>query len=376
VVVMMENSPKILIIDDEEVILDSCAQVLEGRGYQISTATNGTLGLNLVKEIQPDLVYVDLKMPGISGLEVLEEIHEFDPTIVSVVITGYATVSSAVDAMKRGAFDFLPKPFTPDELRLITVRALDWRKLVLETIALRREKELLRDNFAAIVSHELKTPLGAIQQNLYVLITELSGKLNEKQENRLERMKIRIEDLIKLLNSWLRVISVDISKISESFTEISVLSALTKAVESVEPYAVRKDIEILQSVEQALPPIAGDEVSLVEALVNILGNAVKYSYPVGKISINAIRAESRIVITISDNGVGISREDLPLIFDDFYRGRPAQEGVGGAGIGLAISRRIIEAHQGTITAESEPGKGTIFTISLPVSAAVSNSPSA
>jgi signal transduction histidine kinase len=107
-------------------------------------------------------------------------------------------------------------------------------------------------------------------------------------------------------------------------------------------------------------------------LVNIIGNAVKYSYTGGKIYINAIQKDSYIKISIIDNGVGISEEDLPLIFDDFYRGRPAREGVGGAGIGLAISRRIIEAHQGTITVESEPRKSTIFTISLPVISVVSN----
>ena len=121
------------------------------------------MGLDLIQEFHPDLVFVDLKMPGLSGLEVIEKIHEYDPTIVTIVITGYATVSSAVEAMKQGAYDFLPKPFTPDELRLIAQRGVEKRKLVLETIALRREKELLRENFAAIVSHELKSPLGAVQ---------------------------------------------------------------------------------------------------------------------------------------------------------------------------------------------------------------------
>ena len=110
-----ENKARLLIIDDEEVVIDSCTQILRGSNYRIASAMNGDLGLNLVKEFQPDLVFVDLKMPGISGLEVLEKIREYDPTIVTIVITGYATVSSAIDAMKNGAYDFLPKPFTPDD---------------------------------------------------------------------------------------------------------------------------------------------------------------------------------------------------------------------------------------------------------------------
>ncbi len=186
----MENKPKILIIDDEEVVIDSCTQILARGDFQLSTARNGTIGLELLKEFLPDLVFVDLKMPGISGFEVLDGIQEFDPTIVTVVITGFATVNSAIEAMKKGAYDFLPKPFTPDELRVITRRGLERRALVLETIALRREKEMLREHFAAIVSHELKSPLGAVQQNLYVLADDLSEILSEEQTNKVKRLQI------------------------------------------------------------------------------------------------------------------------------------------------------------------------------------------
>jgi len=106
----VENGQKILIIDDEEVVLDSCTEILQGSDYEITTATDGGRGLKLVQEFRPDLVFVDLKMPGISGFEVLEKIREHDSTVVTIVITGYATVSSAVEAMKKGAYDFLPKP--------------------------------------------------------------------------------------------------------------------------------------------------------------------------------------------------------------------------------------------------------------------------
>src|SRR3989304_10092798 len=144
----MNQKSKLLIIDDEEIILDSCTQILAGDDLQIATALNGTLGLQLIKELMPDLVFVDLKMPGISGLEVIERIHDFDPNIVAIVITGYATVTSAVEAMKKGAYDFLPKPFTPDELRLIARRGLEKRRLILETVTLRKEKEMLREQLA------------------------------------------------------------------------------------------------------------------------------------------------------------------------------------------------------------------------------------
>ncbi len=361
----METKPKIVIIDDEEVVLDSCTLILEGGNYSVSTASSGAIGLQLVEEIQPDLVYIDLKMPGLPGIDVLERITESNPTIVSIVITGYATVTSAVEAMKKGAYDFLPKPFTPDEFRLITKRGLERRKLMLETIKLRKEKEMLRENFAAIVSHELKSPLAAIQQNLYALSIELAGTLSENQLAKIERMKVRIDDLLKLINSWLRVYSVDISKIKDNFSSIIVSTLIFKAIETVMPHATRKDISIVPVIGDEVGMIEGDEVSLVEALVNILANAIKYSYEGSQVTVQAKESDEKIAISISDTGTGIQEEDMPFVLSDFFRGKSEQATDDSHGIGLTISRRIIEAHNGSISVVSKPSQGTTFTISLP-----------
>ena len=362
----METKTKILIIDDEEVVLDSCTQILKGSGYQIATAPDGMQGLRLLQEFLPDLVFVDLKMPGISGFEVLDKIHEFDSTIVTVVITGFATVSSAVDAMKKGAYDFLPKPFTPDEFRLITRRGIERRKLVLEAISLRREKELLREQFASIVSHELKAPLGAVQQNLFALEFELSNLLNESQKEKLERIKTRIDELLKLINSWLRVISVDIEKLKEGFTQIDVTAPIRNALESIELLAARKDIEVVTSFDSQLPRVTGDALSLSEVFVNVIGNAIKYSPNGSKVHLKTGRQGDAILISVKDNGIGISPDDLPHIFEGFYRGQSGKA-TAGHGIGLAVSRQIVDAHGGSITVDSELGRGTTFVVSLPVS---------
>ena len=362
----MDNKAKILIIDDEEIVLDSCTQILSKGNYDLVTARNGMLGLEQVSLYKPDLVFVDLKMPGISGFEVLNSIEEIDPTIVTVVITGFATVDSAIEAMKKGAYDFLPKPFTPDELRAITRRGIERRELVLETIALRREKELLREHFAAIVSHELKSPLGAVQQNLYVLADDLSEKLTDEQKTKVERLQSRISDLIKLINTWLRAISVDVSSIRDNFELISIPLVISKAGESVQPHAIRKDIEIKTSVPNNLRGIHGDEGTLVEAVVNIVGNAVKYSRIGGPVFIDVTQQDNNMLISIVDNGVGIADEDLPNLFQDFYVGKSKTEGERRSGVGLAITRRIIEAHDGYISVESKLGKGSTFIIHLPI----------
>jgi signal transduction histidine kinase len=362
----MEDKAKVFIIDDEEIIRESCVEILADSNYEVATAQNGEIGLSMLDEFKPDLVFVDLKMPGISGFEVLESIQQYDPTIVTIVITGFATVSSAVDAMKMGAFDFLPKPFTPDEMRLITRRGLEKRNLVLETIALRREREMMREHFAAIVSHELKSPLSAVQQNLIALTADLSEQLSDEQKGRLERSKARLSDLMKLIHTWLRVMSTDIDNIRTQFEVNSVDAMIAKAVESVEPHAIRKAIDIVPSVEQSLSPVMGDEGTLVEALVNIIGNAVKYSHLGSQINVKAQEKDGEISISISDSGVGIPEEDLQYIFDDFYIASSAPKDARGSGLGLAITRRIIEAHDGSISVESQLGKGSTFVIHLPV----------
>ena len=362
----MRNQNKILIIDDEEVVRESCIEILREDYNFIETASNGQTGLKKIEEFKPDLIFVDLKMPGLSGLEILERITQIDPTIVSVVITGYATVSSAVEAMKKGAYDFLPKPFTPDEFRLITQRALEKRKLVLETIALRREKEIFRENFITIVSHELKAPLNAIQQNLIVLLGGLLGNLEFEQRFKLERMKLRIDSLLRLIHTWLKISSMDIRQIRGKFQPLEIHPLIDKAVENVQSFAESKKIEISKEISKPISMIYGEEGTLLEALTNVIDNAIKYSPSKGDVLINAIEENTNILISVSDTGIGISKNDLPFLFDDFFRAQADQNKEEGCGLGLAITKRIIEAHFGTIQVMSEPGEGSTFTISLPV----------
>ena len=358
-----DNCPRILIIDDEQVVLESCTDILLDQAYEVATADNGAWGLELVEAFRPDLVFVDLKMPGLSGLEVLDAITRRHPTVVTVVITGYVTVDSAIEAMKSGAYDFIAKPFTPDQFRVIAARSLEKRKLVLETIALRREKEMLRENFAAIVSHELKSPLSAVQQNLFVLSHQLSPIATEHQIQQLERMKVRIGDLLEMVDTWLRGVSADLNGIRERFKLVPVGSSISKAIENVEQHAVRKDVNI--EVEEPKESVFGDEGTLTEALTNIIGNAVKYSYEGGTVTVSTRRSNDHVRIDVSDSGVGILPGDQAHVFDDFYRAPAVVDQEGGAGLGLAISRRIIEAHLGSVSVESEIGEGTTFTILLP-----------
>ena len=361
----MTSQGKILIIDDEPVVLNSCKDILAGSSYEIATALNGTQGLELAAEFKPDVVFVDLKMPGIPGMEVLERIQEFDRTIVTIVITGFATVSYAVEAMKHGAYDFLPKPFTPAEFRIITARGVEKRRLLLETISLRKEKELLRQNFAAIVSHELKSPLSAVQQNLFVLEAELSSQLSDDQQEKILRMRSRLTGLLDLINTWLRVISEDIETIKDNFAPILVAAAVEKALETVESRTVRKNIEIKSSFPDPLVKVFGHEGTLAEVFVNLLDNSIKYSYPGSQVALAVKEHGDQVVVAVSDAGLGISEEELPFIFGDFYRGEDGGEDKG-HGLGLALSRRIVELHGGSISVHSTITEGSSFKVFFPV----------
>jgi two-component system, sensor histidine kinase and response regulator len=307
----MDKRSRILIIDDEEVVLDSCLLVFEGENYEVATARDGTSGLAMAREFAPDLVLVDLMMPGISGFDVLAGLRDADPTVVAIVITGYSTVGSAVEAMKQGAFDFLPKPFTPDELRMITRRGLEKRQLVLEAIALRRERETLRENFAAIVSHELRSPLSAVQQNLFGLAAELADQLTDAQKERFERLKGRIGDLLVMIQTWLKAVSLSLDKIRESFAPVALPPVIAKAVETVQSHATRKAITIGAAVSEPLPPVLGDAGTLTEALVNLIGNAVKYTPAGGQVEVRARREGERVILEVADNGVGIAPRTCP-----------------------------------------------------------------
>jgi signal transduction histidine kinase len=268
--------------------------------------------------------------------------------------------------MKKGTFDFIPKPFQPDELRLVVRRGLERRKLVLETISLRNEKEMLREHFAAIVSHELKSPLGAVQQNLYTLAEELAGKIDEEHEEKIKRLQKRIKELITLINTWLRVISVDISKITEQFTELDLRTIVEDSIETVDRQAIRKDITINFSLGESPIEINGDQGTLQEAIINLLTNSIKYTPMGGIVDVELDQDQSHTLISVSDNGVGIAEEDIRFIFTDFYRGKNLPEGERSSGVGLSITKRIIEAHQGTIEVESKLGEGSKFTIKLPL----------
>ena len=361
---MKTENDKILIIDDEQYICDSCRQVFVKDGYQVDIANDGITGLRKIKELKPHLVFVDLKMPGMSGMEVLEEIKKIDPTIVSVVITGYATIESAVEAIKREAYDFLPKPFNPDELRLVTGRALKRRKLILETNRIREEKDRMKENFISMVSHQLRTPLVAVQQYFEVILGGMVGAVSEEQKNMLNRSKIRIDELIRLIKEWLDFAKIDANKLVSELKPTDLIPILSRIPDTLQSLAKQNNVNVKMDIPKNLAFISGNVNTLEQVFLNLVENGIRYNIDGGNVTIAAQMENGYVKVEISDTGIGISQHELPFIFDQFYQVNPGNR-TDGTGLGLCIVKRVIDAHSGEIKVTSEPGRGTVFSILLP-----------
>lgn len=361
---MNQVKAKIIIIDDEASIGEACAQILAGEDYQVDTAAEGTTGLKLVDELKPDVVFVDLKMPGISGMEVLESLRKKDQNIVSVVITGYATIESAVESMKKGAYDFLPKPFTPDELRLITRRAVARRRAILESELLREEKERMRQNFVALVSHELRTPLVAVMQYIEVLSGGIAGSLSDEQTKIIGRMKIRLAELLSLIDRWLMLSRIEEVKLKEGFQDFALVSVIKEAVELTRTMASEKKIRVEVNVDRHEPVIHGDRGMIKEVFTNLVTNGIKYNREEGILTVQLRTDDQYWIVDVTDTGLGIPDQELPRIGNEFYRVK--REGTAaGSGLGLAIVKKIMDIHDGRLDIKSKVNQGSTFSVYLP-----------
>jgi len=362
---MLEKKPVILVIDDEEAMRDSCCQILLKEGLLTETAEDGSIGLEKVKETKPDLVLVDLKMPGVNGMEVLEKTKEIDPNIITVVITGYATVESAVEAMKKGAYDFLPKPFTPDQLRIIIRRGLERRKLTLETESLRKEKKLIEDSFITMVSHQLRSPLVAIMQYFEVIIGGMVGEVPGKQKEMILKARNRLDSLMNLIDDWLDVARLDSGQIIDKLKPLSLKKIIKKLIDDMEPLTKDGYISLELGSCSKNDLVQGDEETLEQVFSNLITNAIRYNKPKGRVLITIKENKDFIAVEVQDTGIGIAKDHLPFIFDQFYRvKRGEDQKIKGTGLGLSIAKKIVEAHGGSIQVSSEIGKGSIFTVFL------------
>ena len=355
----------ILIIDDEEALRDGCRQVLEKSGYAVLTAGQGIDGIKLARENLPDMAFIDLKMPNLSGMEIIEILSRDIPDIVLVMITGFATIVSAVEAMQKGAYDYLPKPFNPDQLRALTKRGLEHRKLKIETKRLREEKDLMERNFITFVSHEMRSPLVVIRQYIEALNTIAVERFDQDIREIIERCRKRIQSLEEMVEHWLDISRIENGTLAQQKVSLNLDSIISRSMEEMTPVCRKRGISLETNIPSKLPRITGDEESLVRVFTNIIGNATKYTPEGGKITITCQHDEYYINVSVADTGTGISPDKLSLIFEPFFRCGGKNEKHSGSGLGLTFCKKIIESHKGCIAVSSKEGEGTTFVLTFP-----------
>jgi signal transduction histidine kinase len=364
---MMETKkPLILIIDDEEALRDGCRQALEKSGYTVLTAGEGVEGIKIARDNKPDITFVDLKMPGISGMEIIEILSKDIPDIVLIMITGYATILSAVEAIQKGAYDYLPKPFSPDQLRTVARRGLDHRNLKIETRKLREEKERMEKSFITFVSHEMRSPLVVIRQYIESLKAIAGDRFDKDVTDIIERCRKRIQNLEELIEHWLDLSRIENGTFAQKKEPLRLSDVISRSVEEMMPICNERGIALEVNVPENLFQIVGDQEGLVRVFINIIGNATKYTPEGGKIAVSARNGEYYVTVDISDTGSGIPQDKLPFIFEPFFRAGGKEERHRGSGLGLTFCKRIMDSHGGEIDATSKEGEGTTFILRFPV----------
>jgi two-component system, sensor histidine kinase and response regulator len=362
---IQENT--IFVIDDDEIIRLSCEQILQKSGYKVETFGNGYKGIERLKEVRPQLLVVDIKMPELDGFEVIKIVRKIDSDIVIVVITGYATIETAVDAMKMGAYDFLPKPFTPNELRMIIERGFERWRLIREAQTLRKEKEEVERKFVTLVSHQLKAPLAAVKQYMDVLLFTHKEKLPGDSVEWISRSKARIEEMLHLIQDWLMVSKLDRGALCDTSVSSDFVRVLTDVVQEYKQLPSAANLTISLELGSEQMQACGDSVSLQMLVGNLVSNAVKYNKPGGEIWVRASGDANWITLEVSDTGLGIPQAFRPHLFEEFYRIRtPETQNIPGTGLGLVICKRIVDELGGSIDVDSKEGEYTVFTIKLPV----------
>jgi signal transduction histidine kinase len=356
----------IVVIDDDYAMRMSCRKILSKMGFRVEAFEDGAQGLEGVAMLRPSMVVVDLKMPGISGMEVVTRLHETHPEILLVVITGHTTIDTAVGAMKCGAYDFLPKPFSPDELRLIVNRGLERCRLLRETRRCEVERVLLKRRFITFVSHQLQTPLVAVHQYLDVLKhLDNTESAAAKRQEWLDRCLKRTEEMQVLIKDWLSLARIEGESFCRQWVKVDLHGVIADIMRTYEDMAAAKTVSLDHRLPENTCFVRGDRSGLSVVFDNLIVNAIKYNKPGGKVTVSAEALEGEIAISVADTGVGIAEKYRPLLFEEFFRveGEGSQK-TPGTGLGLSICRRIVSEMGGSISVDSVVNVGSTFRVRL------------
>jgi signal transduction histidine kinase len=386
------QEPRLLVVDDEESLRITTAAIFENEGYIVDTASSGDEAIELLSQKDYDLVLTDLHMEGGDGLSVLNSIRRQAPLTISVVLTGFASVESAIAALQEGAYDYLVKPCDIESMKHTIRRGVEHRRLMLAEQKARadlrqlnldleqrieeRTAELTRlnaeladanrakDVFLATLSHELRTPLTPVVGWIKLLRT---GTLDEKSVlQALDAIERNAWLQSRLIDDLLDTSRIATGKLHFEPKAVDFNTAVKAAVDTVRTSAAARNIELNVSLWPVSLIVMGEPVRLQQIAWNLVSNAIKFTDPGGKVSITTRLDRDQAELEVIDTGVGIEPEFLPHVFDRFRQADGStSRRHGGLGLGLAIADALAKMHGGRMHAASEGvGYGAIFRFTL------------
>lgn len=366
---------RVLIVEDEAPMRGAVRRALsqltltlpdvEGEfHFELEEAGSAEEGLARIEERPPDIVLLDHQLPGMSGVELLAILAERPVSFLTVMMTAYATLENAVVATKRGAYDFLAKPFTPEELRTVISKTTRHLLLTRETRRLAQEKRQVRFQLLSVIVHELKAPLGAIQGYLTILRDRTAGDDPVVYARAIDRSLVRIDGMRKLIMDLLDLTRLESGQKKREYAPLDLRDVARSAMESVLSEAQARRIGVDLVADGPVPMLA-DRSEMEIVLNNLLTNAVKYNRDGGRVTVRLAADAGRVTIEVTDTGIGLTAQETARLFREFVRIRNEKTShVQGSGLGLSLLRKIAHLNGGEVTVRSVPGAGSTFTVEM------------
>jgi signal transduction histidine kinase len=378
-----ENTISVLIADDDQSVRTSLELILSER-YNVTGAGSGQEAVRAIKEKAFNIAILDYKLPDRDGVSLAKEIKEVDNDIEVIILTGKASLESAIESVKQDIYDYLTKPIDPQKILEVIDGALQKQHLIKENRRLlwdlkKSNKELkklndFKDGLIAMISHDLRSPICSIKGFNESMLQGFSGELTEKQKDIINTENEIVDSMVELMNSLLDIRQIQDGHLKMKKKPCNIMKdAVEPTIKRHGPQVNEKNIKINLTCDENLPEVNIDPARISQVIQNLIQNSIKFTSKNGNINVFISNKEDFIKVEVKDDGKGIQQDLLNTIFDIFYTAESGEDeekrrtAMTGRGLGLAISREIIKAHNGEIWAESEgEGKGSAFIFMLPI----------
>lgn len=366
---------RVWVVDDESGIANGVHRSLESHQvefpdlnvsvhYAISLFETGEAMLAQLNTDRPDILLLDNQLPGISGSEILAQLYETKQGILTIIMTAYGTFDKVVKVTKLGAYDFLPKPFTPQELRYVIQKASRDVILTERSKKLEQEKRQIRFEFISVLSHELKSPLNTTEGYIDMLQQRSFGETLTSYDPMLERMKQRLKGMRQLIQDLLDLTQIESGQKKRDLKNIDLALLIQECLQQFTEQAQKGSVTLqFNPTGASLFYCDAREISIL--LNNLISNAIKYNRPQGRVEVQLVQSDSHVSISVSDTGIGLSDDDKNALFKDFSRIKnESTRRIEGTGLGLSIVKKIALLYDGAVSVQSVRGQGATFSILL------------